>query len=55
VLPKPAILEWNGDWLLRSAPKSVYSRHRTDRTIRMGDEGWFPARIAADTFFDRFA
>jgi len=42
-------------WLLRSAPKSVYSRHRTDRTIRVGDEGWFPVRIAADTFFDRFA
>jgi large subunit ribosomal protein L36 len=45
---------------LRSPEKSVYSRHRISRIIRVVDEGWFPARVAGFvfgrlSFFDRFA
>jgi large subunit ribosomal protein L36 len=44
---------------LRSSEKSVYSRHRISRTIRVVDEGRSPVRVADVVFgrfvFDRFA
>jgi large subunit ribosomal protein L36 len=38
---------------LRSPQKSVYSRHRISRTIRVGDEDRSPVRVAGLSFFDR--
>ena len=60
VFPERPALFVAGDCLapLRSSEKSVYSRHRISRTIRVVDEDRSPVRVAecdlAEFVFDRF-